>query len=138
MKTIKSLAEFVSTKRDKLGLSPTGLARKANIDLKTIENIEAGQDLFLATTVRQKLARALKCENATIKALEKQPKNKNEVSLDQIEAIKTMVLNEETEDLKCPVCKETLICRVAKMYDLEDNLQLHPKARCIKCPFQIK
>ena len=26
----------------------------------------------------------------------------------------------------------------AKMYDLEDNLMLHPKARCSKCVFQIK
>lgn len=138
MKTIKSLAQFVSTKRDKLGLSPSGLAKRANIDTKTIEDIEAGQELFLATTVRQKLAKALKTENATIKALEKQPKNKNEVTLEKIEAIKTYILAEETQDLKCPICKEKLICRIAKMYDLEDNLQLHPKARCSKCPFQIK
>ena len=37
----------------------------------------------------------------------------------------------------CPVCGSKLITRVAKMYDLEDNLMLHPKARCSKCPFQI-
>ena len=32
---------------------------------------------------------------------------------------------------------EKLITRIAKLYDLEDNLVLHPKARCSKCPFQL-
>ena len=41
-------------------------------------------------------------------------------------------------EIKCPVCGEILITRIAKLYDLEDNLMLHPKARCPKCPFQIK
>ena len=33
---------------------------------------------------------------------------------------------------------KTILTRIAKMYDLEDNLILTPKAHCIKCPFQIK
>ena len=37
----------------------------------------------------------------------------------------------------CPICGSKLITRIAKLYDLEDNLILHPKARCSKCPFQL-
>ena len=37
----------------------------------------------------------------------------------------------------CPNCGEKLITGIAKLYDLEDNLILRPKARCSKCPFQL-
>jgi predicted RNA-binding Zn-ribbon protein involved in translation (DUF1610 family) len=39
--------------------------------------------------------------------------------------------------INCPLCGEKLITRIAKLYDLEDNLVLRPKARCSKCPFQL-
>lgn len=134
----KSLAIFVSELREKLGLSQTGLAKKSALSLKTIEDIESGQDLFLASTIRQKLAKGLKLNPADIKTYEK-PFN---VSLlpdtDQIIFMKEKILSNNIEDLECPVCNSRLITRIAKMYDLEDNLILVPKARCEKCPFQIK
>lgn len=134
---INTLAEFISTTRDELGLSQKGLAKKANIDLSIIENIESGQDLFLATSVRQKLAKALKVDNIVIKALEKQP-HEPEVSIEYIEELRHRILAGQLNGHVCPVCKSELICRVAEMYDLEDRLVRHPKARCSKCPFQIK
>lgn len=133
-----TLAQFVSTTREELGLSQKGLAMKANIDLAIIENIESGQDLFLASSVRQKLARVLKTEIKKIKSLEKQPKNPHEVPLDYIEELRMRILTGNITGNICPVCKSELVCRVAEMYDLEDNLVRHPKARCSKCPFQIK
>ena len=60
----KSLAQFVSELREKIGLSQTGLAKKSALPLKTIEDIESGQELFLASTIRQKLANALKIKPA--------------------------------------------------------------------------
>jgi len=132
-----TLAEFVSTTRDNLGLSQKGLAKKANINLATIENIESGQELFLSTSIRQKLAKALKVDNSTIKALEKQP-HEPEISIEYIEEVKLRILAGQLKGHVCPVCKSELVCRVAEMYDLEDNLVRHPKARCSKCPFQIK
>ena len=54
-----------------------------------------------------------------------------------IDNLKHRILNHET-NLKCPLCGEPLITRIAKMYDLEDNLILQPKAHCVKCIFQIK
>ena len=57
-----------------------------------------------------------------------------------LEDLKALILENENNKgfvLLCPVCGSKLITRIAKLYDLEDNLMLHPKARCTKCPFQI-
>lgn len=132
----KSLAQFVQEKREKLGLSATGLSKKCHLKLDVIEKIEAGQELFLSTTVRQSLAKGLKCSLDEIKHLEQEFKN-DFVSEEIIEDIKQRIL-EGDKDLTCPRCASPLVTRIAKMYDLEDNLMLHPKARCSKCVFQIK
>ena len=131
-----SLAQFVQEKRENLGLSVKGLAKKCHLNLDLIEKIEAGEELFLSTTVRQNLAKVLKCEPAEIKELEKDFENKF-VSDEVIEDLKEKILQGEN-DLTCPNCGSKLVTRIAKLYDLEDNLMLHPKARCSKCPFQIK
>ena len=55
----------------------------------------------------------------------------------RLENLKAQILNHKT-GLKCPICGEPLITRIAKMYDLDDNLVLQPKAHCVKCVFQIK
>lgn len=134
--TKKSLAQFVQQKREHLGLSASGLAKKCHLKLSLIEEIEAGQELFLPTTVRQILAKGLKCELDEIKSLEKDFENKF-VDEEIIEVLKQRILSGE-KDLTCPKCHSPLVTRIAKMYDLEDNLMLHPKARCSKCVFQIK
>ena len=132
----RNLAEYISDIREKRGFSQMGLARAANLDLKTIEEIESGQMLFLSTVTRQKIARVLKIEPKILKHLEKEI-NTEKISTEYIEELKIRILNGEKE-INCPVCKSPLVVRIAKMYDLEDNLVLHPKATCTKCPFQIK
>lgn len=132
----KSLAQFVQQKRERFGLSPSGLAKKCNLELALIEEIEAGRELFLPTTIRQSLAKGLKCSLHEIKELEKDFDSKF-VDEGVIQNLKDRILTGE-RDLICPKCKSLLITRVAEMYDLEDNLMLHPKARCSKCVFQIK
>lgn len=134
MKT--SLAEFVSQTREKIGLSQSGLAQKSTLPLDVIESIEAGQELFLATTIRQKLAKGLKLNTRDIKPFEKEY-DENLPAEELIEILKMEILQGEPS-LKCPQCKEDLIYHIEKMYDLEDNLIRHPKARCSKCPFQIR
>lgn len=133
-----ALAQFVSQTREKLGLSQTGLAKKSALPLKIIEEIESGQELFLASTIRQKLARGLKMNPADIKKYEKHPNLSLLPDTDATLFIKNQILSNDIADLECPVCGSKLITRIAKMYDLEDNLVLVPKARCTKCPFQIK
>jgi hypothetical protein len=132
----KSLAQFVQEKREKLGLSPKGLAKRAYLELFLIEQIEAGQELFLSTTIRQNLAKGLKCSLQELKDLEKKFDNEF-VEQNVIEELKAKIL-EGKKNLFCPKCQSQLVVRIARMYDLEDNLMLHPKARCSKCVFQIK
>ena len=131
----KTLAQFVQQQRDNLGLSPKGLAMKSGLELTLIEDIEAGKELFLSVTVRQNLAKGLKCHPEEIRRLEKDFQN-DFVSLQIIDSLKELILN-GAGGLKCPKCDAPLITKVEKMYDLEDNLVLHPKAHCSKCVFQI-
>lgn len=132
---MKTLAQFIQTKRDNLGLSPKGLAMLTNLPLETIEDIESGKDLFLSVTIRQNLAKVLRCAPEEIKQLEKEF-NPNVVSEQIIESLKELIL-EGAGGLKCPICSAPLVTRIQKLYDLEDNLMLHPKAHCTKCSFQI-
>ena len=131
-----SLAEFIQTKREKAGYSIYGLADRASIDINILEDIESGRELFLPVTVRQKLARALKCSPSEIKKYEREYEFET-VSDEAIEEIRQKILHRET-NLRCPICNEPLVTRIACMYDIEDNLILQPKAHCVKCIFQIK
>ena len=130
-----SLAEFIQTKRERAGYSIYGLADRASISIEVLEDIESGRELFLPVTTRQKLARALKCSPTEIKKYEREYEFEI-VSEEKIDEIKTRILNRET-NLRCPLCGEPLITRIARMHDLEDNLVLQPKAHCVKCVFQI-
>jgi len=132
-----TLAKFISEEREKKGFSQIGLARKANLELKVLEDIEGAQEFSLSVVTRQKLARALKIEPAAIKKYERIPQEAkpNEKYIEQIK--ENILAGYETGN-KCPMCGAELICRIAEMYDLEDKLILHPKAHCPKCPFQIK
>ncbi len=132
---METLARFIQKKRQELGLTQKGLALAANIPVETVEEVESGKDLFLAVTTRQALAKVLKCEPQEIKKLEKDIVNYI-ISPEIIESLKQLILN-GAGGLKCPKCGAPLETRIARMYDLEDNLILHPKAHCTKCPFQL-
>ena len=133
---MESLAEFIQKRREKAGLSITGLANKANIKPEVLQDIEDGKELFLSVTQRQQLARVLKCQIQELKDHERSFEFQT-ISEEVIDNLKTRILRHET-NLRCPMCGEPLITRIAKMYDIEDNLVLQPKAHCIKCVFQIK
>ena len=89
---MESLAEFIQVRREKVGLSITGLANKTNIKLETLEDIESGKELFLSVTQRQQLARVLKCSPKELKSLERDYKFEI-VSNDTIDELKTKILN---------------------------------------------
>ena len=132
----KTLAQFIQEKRDDLGLSPKGLAMESNLDLRFIEDIESGKELFLPVTARQSIAKVLRCHPEEIRRLEKDFDN-NLVSQQIIASIKELILN-GAGGLKCPRCGANLTTKIEKMFDLEDNIVYHPKAHCTKCVFQIK
>lgn len=131
-----TLASFVQKTRDDLGLSTKGLALKSNIKLSILEDIESGKDLFLSVTVRQKLAKALKCEPDDLLKFERGYQD-IVIGEDVINSIKQKIL-QRSKEIYCPRCGALLVTRIAKMYDLEDNLVLKPKAHCSKCVFQLK
>ena len=134
-----SLAQYVVERREILGLSREELALKSSLDLNTIASIEEGYELFLATTIRQKLAKGLSVDNKEIKKHERK-EDFTPVKKSKMDEIRELILlNSANPDfeIRCPLCNSKLITRIAKLYDLEDNLVLHPKARCSKCPFQL-
>lgn len=134
-----SLAQFVITRREELGLTQEQLAEKSSLKLAQLLSIEQGFDLFLSTTIRQKLAKGLKIDNKELKLYETKA-DFNLAKKSKMEEIKELILmNSSNPDYEifCPNCGAKLITRIAKLYDLEDNLILHPKARCSKCPFQL-
>ena len=134
-----SLGQFVTLKREQMGLTQEDLAFSSSLTLEQIRSIEQGLELFLASTIRQKLAKGLKIENKEIKQYE----IKTDFSIaknSQMDSIREMILlNSQNPnfEINCPLCGEKLITRIARLYDLEDNLILRPKARCSKCPFQL-
>lgn len=131
-----TLAQFLQKKREDLGLNTKGLALKSNVDIQIIEDLEAGKDLFMSVTVRQALAKALKCNPLDIRKLEKDLQF-NLPSEEIIDSLKELILK-GSQGLHCPVCGAVLVTKVERMYDLEDREVFHPKAHCSKCAFQIK
>ena len=138
-KKFDNLAQFVFHTRENLGLSVQGLSRKINLDESIISNIESGLELCLSSTVRQKLAKGLRVSLDEIKLYEK-AEDYNFVSKNKIDELRQMILDNMGNKgfvAFCPVCGSKLNTRIAKLYDLEDNLIFHPKANCTKCPFQL-
>ena len=134
-----SLGQYVTLKREELGLSQEELADKSSLTIEQIQSIEQGMELFLASTIRQKLAKGLKVDNKEIKLYEIKT-NFSIAKPSQMDSIReAILLNSQNPNfiINCPLCGEKLITRIAKLYDLEDNLILRPKARCSKCPFQL-
>ena len=135
----KSLSEYIRETREKAGFSVQGLAKKSGLTIEQIEDIEAGKDLFLPATIRQKLAKGLKLNPADIKKYERIILDiYDSVSAEYLQDIKTAILEGNTENLRCPVCGSKLNTRIMHLIDLDNNIALHPKAQCSKCSFQIK
>ena len=134
----KSLSEYIRETREKAGFSVQGLAKKSGLTIEQIEDIEAGKDLFLPATIRQKLAKGLKLNPADIKKYERIILDiYDSVSAEYLQDIKTAILEGNTENLRCPVCGSKLNTRIMRLIDLDNNVALHPKAQCSKCSFQV-
>ncbi len=135
----KSLSEYIRETREKAGFSVLGLSKRSGLTVEQIEDIEAGKDLFLPATIRQKLAKGLKINPSDIKQYERiMLVSYDKITPDYINSVKKAILAGETENLRCPICASVLVTKVVRLIDLENNIALHPKAQCSKCSFQIK
>ena len=90
-------------------MSAKGLAMACNLDVSLIEEIEAGKELFLPVTIRQKLAKGLKCNPDDIKKLEKDFDTHFLADDKIIESLKELILNgagrcrrTEVSKMRCP------------------------------------
>lgn len=139
MENQKSLSQFIQETREKAGLSVSGLAKKSGITIEQLEDIESGKDLFLPSTIRQKLAKGLKINPSDIKQYERiMLVSYDKIDEEYIDTVKKAILSGEVENLRCPICKSKLNTKITKLIDLDNNTALHPKAQCSKCSFQIK
>lgn len=135
----KTLSEYVRETREKAGLSVQGLSKKSGLSIEQVEDIEAGKDLFLPATVRQKLAKGLKVNPKDIKEYERiLIVSYDKITPQYVDNVKQAILNGDVENLRCPICSSKLNTKIVRMLDLENNIALHPKAQCSKCSFQIK
>jgi transcriptional regulator with XRE-family HTH domain len=132
-----TLAERVQYLREKSNLSVEKLAERSNLEPLVIHEIEEGRETFLSTSVRQRISKELKVSAKVLKEVEFQPEQK-EVPEATIKTIQNSIIAGNLENNYCPKCHNKLHCKIVTMYDLEDNPVKHPKARCTKCPFQIK
>ena len=139
MDEIKSLAEFIRETREKAGFSVIGLSKRTGLTIEQLDDIESGKELFLPATTRQRLAKGLKLNPADIKQYERiMLVSYDKVTPQYIDSVKKMILQDETENLRCPICGAKLNTKVVRLIDLENKIALHPKAQCSKCSFQIK
>ena len=139
MDEIKSLAEFIRETREKAGFSVIGLSKRTGLTIEQLDDIESGKELFLPATTRQKLAKGLKLNPADIKQYERiMLVSYDKVTPQYIDSVKKMILQDETENLRCPICGAKLNTKVVRLKDKENKIALHPKAQCSKCSFQIK
>jgi transcriptional regulator with XRE-family HTH domain len=132
-----TLAGRIQHLRESSNLSPGELAARSNIDISIVTDIEEGKEIFLSAGIRQRIAKALRIPAAVLKEVELNPP-KEEPPAETVTAIKMNILSGRLNDNHCPKCGNLLNCKIVTMYDLEDIPVKHPKARCSKCPFQIK
>lgn len=135
-----TLAQRVRFLREKRYMTAEAVAMKAQISLSTIEDIEAGIEMFLAPAVRQRLARVLHVRPSQILEVEKQP---NHVSL-ETPALQRKGMNLHEAILAnpdgihhCPSCGADLDVRLFERRDLQDNLLTVIKANCTQCLFRL-
>lgn len=133
----KTLSARIQFLREKINFSKEKLSEISNLQLSIINDIEEGKELFLSITTRQKLAKALRVSSNTIKEVEKQLEPIT-INQELLTSIKEHILNEAPSNILCPKCGNKLISKIVIMYDLDNSPVKHPKARCEKCPFQIK
>ena len=132
-----SLSRRIQHLRELNNLSVEELADASNLDVSVITDIEEGKDIFLSVTTRQKLSKALKVPSMVLKEVEK-PLEVSSVDTEAIELIKYNILQGKLDNQICPKCGNTLICKIVTLLDLDNIPVKHPKAKCTKCPFQIK
>lgn len=137
----KTLASRVSFLRNLRKFHIAELSHEARVSIKLLEDIEAGIETWLPTSIRQRIARVLKVDPNILEEVEVK-KNidedlPKEPPLELVERIQQDILS-GIKDIKCPICQNPLRVWTQEGLDLNEQLIKTPKAYCTVCVFQLK
>ena len=137
----KTLASRVSYIRNIRRLHIAELSQQSRVSIELLEDIEAGIETWLPTSIRQRIARVLKVDPNILEEVE--TKTINEEALyknppfELLERLQDEILS-GNKDLKCPQCQNSLRTWIQEGFDLNGNLIKSAKAHCTVCIFQLR
>ncbi len=133
-----TLAQRILQLREFRNMTVKDLARAARFNTRRIEDLEAGLEIWLSSTDRQLLAKALAIEPFVLQEVETRPAlGTTQEQLAASQYLARAIL-EGARDLQCPQCGNSLRCSVQEGLDLEERPIRFPKAFCLKCPYVLK
>ena len=137
----KTLASRVSYIRNIRRLHIAELSQQSRVSVELLEDIEAGIETWLPTSIRQRIARVLKVdpnilEEVEIKIINKDVFPKNP-PFELLERLQDEILS-GNKDLKCPQCQSPLKTWIQEGLDLNGISVKSAKAHCTVCIFQLR
>ncbi len=137
----KTLASRVSFLRNGRRIHIAELSLQAKVPLKLLEDVEAGIETWLPTSVRQRIAIVLKVDPKILEEVEVKNQSTEEAYRNPpgelIERICEEIL-EGASDIKCPLCTGEMKVWIQDGFDLNGNQIKDPKGYCKSCVFQIR
>jgi len=146
-----SLALAIQQWREARDLSPRGLAKRAELPLQFIEDIEAGLILFLSVTERQRLSRVLRVHPALIAQVEAPSPNQDVYGshAESAAAADAEASSESLADLAqaampvtalshCPQCGGELARHERTRQDLNQHTLTVIRIHCTQCLFRAQ
>ena len=137
----KTLASRISFIRNARRIHLAELSMRARVSIKLLEDIEAGIETWLPTSVRQRIARVLKVDPNILEEVEvKNIKSENEFKeppLELVERIQEDILS-GGKNINCPLCGDLLRTWIQEGFDLNGERVKTPKAHCTVCVFQLR
>lgn len=136
----KTLAARLSFIRNARKIHIAELSLQARIPIKLLEDVEAGIETWLPTTIRQRIARVLKVDPNILEEVEVKKTNEDinkEPPLELLERIQEEILS-GVKNINCPICGNKLRVWIQEGFDLNANSIKTPKANCTVCVFQLK
>ena len=136
----KTLASRVSFLRNKRCLHIAELSHQARVPLELLEDIEAGIDRWLPTSIRQRIARVLKVDPNILEEVEIKDSNLNfetVISQKSIKKIQDEILF-SMKEIKCPLCNSLMRTWIQEGFDLNGVPIKSAKGHCKICVFQLR
>lgn len=137
----KTLASRVSFLRNGRRIHIAELSLQARVPIQLLEDIEAGIETWLPTSIRQRIARVLKVDPNILEEVEVKHFNieqlEKEPPAELIERICQEIL-EGSNNLQCPKCNSKMKAWIQEGFDLNGESIKTPKGYCTSCIFQLK